>query len=72
MAKWGTVNEPKKDGMYLVTIKTSFGNQVRQAKRTEYPKGNWCWFVIPDSGSSSDVIAWQKCPKPYEIGRVNK
>jgi len=64
MAKWATQNPPQKRGRYLVTIKTSFGNQVRQANRLEYPKDNWLWNVLPDGGSS-DVIAWQKCPEPY-------
>ena len=39
MAKWGTKNPPQKKGRYLVTIETSFGRQVRQADRFEYPKG---------------------------------
>ena len=64
MAKWGTGISPNKEGRYLVTIKTSFGRQVRQADRVEYPKGCWHWSVLPDGGSN-DVIAWQKCPKPY-------
>jgi hypothetical protein len=64
MAKWGTKNLPQKKGRYLVTIETSFGRQVRQADRYEYPKGNWIWNVLP-SGSTVDVIAWQKCPEPY-------
>lgn len=64
MAKWGTKNPPQKEGRYLVTIETSFGRQVRQADRYEYPKGNWIWNVLPN-GSTVDVVAWQKCPKPY-------
>lgn len=64
MAKWRTKNPPQKEGRYLVTIETSFGRQVRQADRYEYPKGNWTWNVLP-SGSTVDVIAWQKCPEPY-------
>lgn len=64
MAKWGTKNPPQKKGRYLVTIETSFGRQVRQADRYEYPKGIWIWNVLP-SGSTVDVIAWQKCPEPY-------
>lgn len=64
MAKWGTKNPPQKKGRYLVTIETSFGRQVRQADRCEYPKENWTWNVLP-SGSTVDVIAWQKCPEPY-------
>lgn len=64
MAKWGTKNPPQKKGRYLVTIETSFGRQVRQADRYEYPKGNWIWNVLP-SGSTVDVVAWQKCPEPY-------
>jgi hypothetical protein len=64
MAKWGTKNPPQKKGRYLVTIETSFGRQVRQADRYEYPKENWIWNVLP-SGSTVDVIAWQKCPEPY-------
>jgi hypothetical protein len=65
MSKWGTVNPPTKEGRYLVTIQSSFGRQVRQADRVEYPKGNWHWSVLPE-GSSSNVVAWQKCPKPYD------
>lgn len=64
MAKWGTKNPPKKEGNYLVTAKTHFGVQVRQAKRVEYPKGNWYWYILPSGGSN--VIAWQKEPKPFE------
>ena len=64
MAKWGTKNPPQKKGRYLVTIEASFGRQVRQADRYEYPKGNWIWDVLP-SGSTVDVVAWQKCPEPY-------
>lgn len=66
MAKWGTKNPPQKKGRYLVTIETSFGRQVRQADRYEYPKGNWIWNVLP-RGSTVDVIAWQKCPEPYRV-----
>lgn len=67
MAKWSTKNPPTKRCRYLVTIKTSFGNQVRQADRAEYPKDNWCWIVLPDGYSAGDeVIAWQKCPEPYK------
>lgn len=63
MAKWGTKNPPKKRGRYLVT----YQGTVRQADRCEYPKGNWYWCILP-SGNVSDreVIAWQKCPKPYK------
>lgn len=65
MAKWGIKNPPKKKGRYLVTLKTSFGNQVHQADRYEYPKGNWYWHLLPSGRATSEVIAWQKCPKPY-------
>lgn len=66
MAKWGTQNPPKKRGYYLVTLKTSFGRQVRQAERTEYPEGNWIWHILPSgTASDSEVAAWQKCPAPY-------
>ena len=65
MAKWGTKNPPKKKGRYLVTINTSFGRQVRQADRREYPPGNWAWSVLPGNGYE-EVIAWQKCPDPYK------
>jgi hypothetical protein len=61
---WGTKNPPKKAGRYLVTMDTSFGRQVRQADRCEYPPGNWNWRALP-SGGSGGVIAWMKCPKPY-------
>ena len=66
MAKWGTVNEPNKKGRYLVTIETSFGRQVRQANRKQYWNGTWGWFVLHGSDGSDKVIAWQKCPEPYE------
>jgi hypothetical protein len=67
MSKWATKNPPTKNGRYLVTLKTSFGNQVRQADRVEYPKGNWYWSILPScsSASNKEVIAWQKCPEPY-------
>lgn len=64
---WGTKRPPKKNGRYLITLKTPIGNQVRQADRYEYPKDNWLWKLLP-SGTASDkeVIAWQKCPEPYK------
>ena len=65
MARWGTKHLPNKKGRYLVTIKTSFGNQVRQADRYQTHIGTWAWSVLPGGGQSSDVIAWQKCPEPY-------
>jgi hypothetical protein len=65
MAKWATKNPPNKKGRYLVTIKSSFGRQVRQADRAEYPKGNWMWCVLPDCSTGNDIIAWQKCPEPF-------
>jgi len=68
MANWGTKNPPKQRGRYLVTITTGFGNQVRQADRCEYPKGNWVWNILPECGYSPDVIAWMKCPEPYKEG----
>lgn len=67
MAKWATKNPPTEHGRYLVTLQTkAFGRQVRQADRTEYPKGHWYWSLLP-SGTASDkeVVAWQKQPKPY-------
>ena len=66
MAKWGTKVPPQKKGRYLVTIKTSFGNQVRQADRCKSHTGVWMWNVLPNTGWCNDVIAWQKCPEPYE------
>lgn len=66
MAKWGTKNPPEKAGRYLITLQTSFGRQVRQADRTEHPKGNWSWSLLPHGHAyDKDVIAWQKEPKPY-------
>lgn len=64
MAKWATKNPPKKQGRYLVT----YDGVVRQAERTEYPKGNWYWYIFPHGGYSSKVTAWMKQPKPYEGG----
>ena len=61
--KWGTVL-PKVTGRYIVTIKTSFGRQVRQADYVEYPKGNFYWSILPNGGSG-DIVAWFKEPKPY-------
>ena len=67
MGVWATKNTPKKKGRYLITLKTSFGNQVRQADRCEYPQGNWKWNILPSGmASDSEVIAWQKCPEPYK------
>ena len=67
MGKWTTQNPPKKTGRYLITLDTSFGKQVRQADRGEYPKGNWFWCVMPFGNTcNKEVIAWQKCPEPYE------
>lgn len=66
MSKWGTANPPKTKGRYLVTLQTSFGRQVRIADRVEYPQGNWLWSILPSgTGSDKEVIAWQKCPEPY-------
>lgn len=66
MAKWSTKNPPQKYGRYLVTHVDYFGRCVRQADRVEYPKGNWHWSLLP-SGTASDkeIVAWQKCPEPY-------
>jgi len=66
MSKWATKNPPTKNGRYLVTLKTSFGNQVRQADRVEYPKGNWYWSILPSGSATTEVIAWQKCPESYK------
>ena len=43
MAKWGTKTPPNKKGRYLVTVETTFGNQIRQADRVEahYEKGKY-------------------------------
>lgn len=65
MARWGTKHPPKKKGRYLVTIKTSFGNQVRQADRYLTHYGEWAWSILP-AGGSSGIVAWQKCPEPYK------
>jgi hypothetical protein len=62
---WGIKTPPTKNGRYLVTIECSFGRQVRQADRVEYPKGNWYWNILPNGGSGN-VVAWQKCPEPYK------
>lgn len=67
MARWGIKDPPKRKGRYLVTLETSFGRQVRQADRYEYPKGNWIWGLLPSgTASNEEVIAWQKCPEPYK------
>lgn len=66
MAKWATGTPPQKSGRYLVTLVTSFGRQVRQANREEYPNGNWYWHLLSGSVvSNAEVVAWQKCPEPY-------
>ena len=66
MAKWATKNPPSKEGRYLVTLKTTYGRQVRQADRHEYPKGNWYWVLLPSGELAvKEVIAWQKQPEPY-------
>ena len=70
--KWSTIKEPTQDGRYFVTIKTSFGNQIRIAQRCKTHIGNWRWNLLGSVGYSSDVIAWIKCPKPYqEVGQKN-
>ena len=62
---WGTIKPKKAGGRYLVTLRTSFGRQVRQADCVEYPKGNIYWCVLPEySSHTDDVIAWMKEPKP--------
>jgi len=66
MAQWGTKNPPKRRGRYLITLETSFGRQVRQADRVEYPKGNWRWSILPSGTATNEVVAWQKCPEPYK------
>jgi len=63
---WSTKNPPKKSGRYLITLKTSLGNQVRSADRNEYPAGYWTWSLLPHgSATDSDVLAWMKEPAPY-------
>lgn len=66
MSEWEINNYPKEKGRYLITLQTTFGRQVRQADRFEYPEDNWLWSILP-SGTASDkeVVAWQKCPEPY-------
>ena len=64
--KWSTIKEPTQEGRYIVTIKTSFGNQIRIARRCKTHIGNWRWNILGSVGYSSDVIAWIKCPKPYQ------
>lgn len=61
--RWGTIL-PKTPGRYIVTVKTPFGRQVRQADLVEYPKGYLHWSVLPSGGI--DVVAWFKEPKPYD------
>ena len=65
MSKWCTIKKPRKNGRYLVTIETPFGRQVRQADMVEFPENNWYFYVLPNGGFEK-VIAWQKCPNPYE------
>lgn len=65
MAKWATKNPPNKKGRYLVTVQSGYGSVVMQADRTEYPKGNFTWYILP-SGGSSGIVAWQKCPEAYK------
>ena len=64
---WATKNPPKKEGMYLVTITTTFGSrQVRQAQRCCLWNGEYAWNILPDSGYANNVVAWQKCPEPWK------
>lgn len=64
---WSTKLPKKAGGRYLITLKTSYGNEVRQADFCELHEGCFRWYVLP-SGSFeySNVIAWMKQPKPYE------
>lgn len=60
MAKWGTVNPPKKSGRYLI----SSNGTVYIAKRVEYPKNNWFWdTMLMGHKYDNEVQGWQKCPK---------
>lgn len=74
MAKWAIKNPPEKKGRYLVTVKNGFGYTVRQADRYQNPCGDWLWCLLPEYNICSDVIAWQKQPKPYdeEVNNYNK
>jgi hypothetical protein len=64
--KWATTKEPTKEGRYFVTIKSSFGNQIRIADRCKTHIGTWAWHLLGNVGYSGEVVAWIKCPKPYE------
>lgn len=63
---WATKNPPKKEGLYLVTITTTWGSrQVRQAQRFKQWNDTYAWNILPDTGTANNVVAWQKCPEPY-------
>lgn len=65
---WGTKPPKKSCGRYLVTLRTDFGNQVRQAEYKGLTlNGNPYWIILPScSVVTSDVIAWMKEPAPYQ------
>ena len=71
MERWQTGEPPKETGEYRVIHQMYwFGRQVRQADRVENPKGHWYW-LLHSSGddrivNDKDIIAWQKCPEPYQ------
>lgn len=66
---WSTKlpNRLKSGSRYLVTLKTSYGNMVRQAEFREIHEGCFRWFLLPNGPFEyPNVIAWMKEPKPYE------
>lgn len=59
--KW-SMNPPKKNGWYLVTLKDGI---VMPAYRMEYPKGNFTWSQL---ACNAEVVACVRFPKPYKGG----
>lgn len=71
MARWETGEPPKDDkGKYLITYIDGCRRRcVHIARRIAIKeKGDYKWYWAPMFGGILDdeVIAWQKCPEPYQ------
>lgn len=57
-------NKPKKEGFYLITVKTIFlGEPELLVKKEWFSEKNGCF-----NGYSNAVVAWVPMPEPYKEG----
>ena len=60
---WSTKMPKRPGGRYLVTV----NGAVRQADLVVTHGGRRLgWLILPECSESSDVIAWQRQPAPFQ------